>query len=239
MAVYGREGKIGVIDLSTCTSLVAEFGLAAPTDVLVLYSRLRLPRGEVSVEALDAMLGGERLEEAALELADAGVAAITVACTSGTLLHGPGFDEVVSTRVTQGTGLPATTTATAVRRALSALNVRSVSVGTPYDEDINLRERRFLEAAGISVRGIVGLGKRYDREIGDLSLDDVRSLADAAWEEGSDALFLSCTNLPALTLIDELETRLGCPVVTSNSATIWICCSPVVARRVARGLLAP
>jgi maleate isomerase len=94
-------------------------------------------------------------------------------------------------------------------------------VGTPYDDDINAREQRFLDAAGISVRRIVGLSKRYDREIGDLSLDDVRSLARAAWEEGSDALFLSCTNLPALTLIDELEAQLGCPVVTSNSATIW------------------
>jgi maleate isomerase len=235
MTVYGRQGKVGVIDLSTCTSLVAEFGLAAPSDVLVLYSRLRLPRGEVTVEALDAMLSGERLEEAALELADAGVAAITVACTSGTLLHGPGFDQRVSARVTQATGLPATTTATAVRRALGALNVRSVSVGTPYDDDINEREQRFLEAAGISVRRIVGLSKRYDREIGALSLNDVRSLAGAAWEEGSDALFLSCTNLPALALIDELEAQLGWPVVTSNSATIWDLlltgdCSPESAR---------
>ena len=221
MTVYGSRGKVGVIDLSTCTALVAEFGLAVPPDVLVLYSRLRLPRGEVTVEALDEMLSGGRLEEAALELADAGVSAITVACTSATLLHGAGFDASVSGRVSEASGVPATTTATAVRRALRAVNASRVSVGTPYDDRINARERAFLESEGISVQRIVGLSKRYDREIGELTLDDIRHLAHAAWEPGSDVLFLSCTNLPALTMIGQLEADFGHPVVTSNSATIW------------------
>jgi maleate isomerase len=221
MPVYGSRGKVGVIDLSTCTALVAEFGLAVPPEVLVLYSRLRLPRGEVTVEALDEMLSGGRLEEAALELADAGVAAITVACTSATLLHGAGFDEQVSERVKRASGVPATTTATAVRLALRAVGARRASVGTPYDDQINERERAFLESEGISVQRIVGLSKRYDREIGELTLDDIRRLAHVAWEPGSDVLFLSCTNLPALTLIGQLESDLGRPVVTSNSATIW------------------
>src|ERR1700758_1438707 len=97
---YGRAGRVGVIDLSTCTSLTAEFGLAVPPEVLVLYARLRLPRGEVSVAALDEMFHGTRLEEAALELSDAGVSAIAFACTSGSLLHGPGFDRRVCDRIT-------------------------------------------------------------------------------------------------------------------------------------------
>lgn len=221
IATYGTSGRVGVIDLSTCTSLVAEFRRAVPDDVLVLYSRLRLPGGEVTVEALERMVGGGRLEEASLELADAGVGAIAFACTSGSLLHGPGFDARLCERITEATGLPATTTATAVVEALHHLEARTVSVGTPYLESINERERRFLEHAGFVVPRIVGLSKRYDRDIGALSADEVLEPARASYAPGSDVLFLSCTNLPALPLIASLEQTLGTPVVTSISATLW------------------
>ena len=221
MTVYAPAGRVGVIDLSTCVSLIPEFRLALPPELLVLYSRLRLPGGEVTVEALDEMVSGTRLEDAARELADGEVAAITFACTSGSLLHGPGFDEELRERITGATGLPATTTATSVVAALRHLGAESVSVGTPYIEAIDEREKVFLEDAGFTVPKIVGLGKHWDREIGALSADEVRGLARAAFASGSDALFLSCTNLPALHLVAELEEELGVPVVTSNSATIW------------------
>ena len=35
------------------------------------------------------------------------------------------------------------------------------------------------------------------------------------------ALFISCTNLHAMQVVDELERELDVPVVTSNSATLW------------------
>src|ERR1700755_3586459 len=132
VSFYGATGRVGVIDLSTCTSLTAEFGLALPAEILVLYSRLRLPRGEVSVQALGEMLAGPRLEEAALELADAGVSAISFACTSASLLHGSGFDEILRARMEDATGVPATTTATGVLRALGHLGATDVCIGTPY-----------------------------------------------------------------------------------------------------------
>lgn len=221
MEAGGSRARVGVIDLSTCTSLTAEVRLTVPPDVLVLFSRLRLPGGEVSVDALDAMVSGGRLEEAACELADAGVAALTFACTSGSLLHGAGFDDRLRERMRRATGVEATTTATSVVEALRHLGVESVSVGTPYVPEIDERERVFLEDSGFSVPRIVGLSKHYDHEIGALTADEVRALARSAYVPGSDALFLSCTNLPALPLVPELEAEIGTTVVTSNSATIW------------------
>jgi maleate isomerase len=221
MGAIGSGGRVGVIDLSTCTSLTAEFRLALPPEVLVLYSRLRLPGGEVSVEALDRMVASRRLEEAACELADAAVAALTFACTSGSLLHGVGFDDRLRERMRKATGVQTTTTATSVVEALRHLGAESVCVGTPYVEAIDERERMFLVDSGFGVRRIVGLGKHYDREIGALTADEVRALARSAHVPGCDVLFLSCTNLPALALVDELEQELGTTVVTSNSATIW------------------
>ena len=37
----------------------------------------------------------------------------------------------------------------------------------------------------------------------------------------SDALFVSCTALPVLSLINDLENKLGKFVVSSNQALIW------------------
>ena len=195
--------------------------LAVPDDVLVLFSRLRLPGGEVTAEALDRMTSGDRLEEAARELGDAGVSVITFACTSGSLLHGPGFDERLCARITAATGVRASTTATAVVAALHHLDARTVAVGTPYTDDINDREVVFLEDAGFEIPKIVGLSKGFDHEIRELRQDEVLALARDAHAPGSDALFLSCTNLPVLPLIPALEDELGVPVVTSNQATLW------------------
>ena len=38
-----------------------------------------------------------------------------------------------------------------------------------------------------------------------------------------DAVFVSCTNVPLVAQIEELEQRLGKAVISSNSATAWHC----------------
>ena len=38
---------------------------------------------------------------------------------------------------------------------------------------------------------------------------------------GADALFVSCTALPALSIIDKLEKKLNKPVLSSNQVLIW------------------
>jgi maleate isomerase len=220
-SIYGTRGTLGFIDLSTCTSLTPEVSAAMPDDVLALFSRIRLPRGAVDADALGEMLATRDLENAALELADGGAEVIVFGCTSGSLLLGPGFDAELSARIQNATGVPGTTTATAVVAALRRLGVQTVCVGTPYLDDINRRELAFLRAAGFDVPSITGLGLTFDRDIGALELEAVRRLAHRAADRPSDALFLSCTNLPSLTLIPELEVELDRPVVTSNSATAW------------------
>lgn len=37
----------------------------------------------------------------------------------------------------------------------------------------------------------------------------------------SQAIFISCTNLRTLEIIESLEKKLGKPMVTSNSASLW------------------
>jgi arylmalonate decarboxylase len=46
-------------------------------------------------------------------------------------------------------------------------------------------------------------------------------MARAVDRPEADAIFISCTSLPTLKLIDAIEEQLGKPVVTSNQATFW------------------
>ena len=45
----------------------------------------------------------------------------------------------------------------------------------------------------------------------------------AADDPRSEAIFVSCTNLPTYDVIAPLEQELGKPVLTANQLTIWAC----------------
>lgn len=219
--MYGSAGRVGVIEISSSVALSAELPSALAPDYLAVFSRIRLPRQEVSVAALETMLRSRELELAAEQLADADVDLITFGCTSASFINGPGWDEQLSARIEATAGVPATTTTTAVLAALRSSGAQRIGVATPYPQDINAVERRFFDAAGFEVVCIEGLGLKTDREIGALSLERVKRLAGSVAKTPSDLIFLSCTNMPTLPLLADLEHTANRPIVSSNSATIW------------------
>jgi maleate isomerase len=218
---YNDATRLGFIELSTSLAISAEAPGALPDGVVPLLTRLRLPGGEVSAAALDAMVSGDRLEQAASELADGGARVVSFACTTGSLVRGPGFDRELIERMERASGVRASTTSTALVAALEALGAHTVAVATPYVDELNELERRFLEAAGFEVTALRGLGIDDDAAIARVPYARTRELALAAAEGEPDAVFVSCTNLPTLALLDELEQELGRPVISSNAVTIW------------------
>jgi len=219
--MYGWRAVIGVIDLATSTTVLHEFYQVVPAGVVPISSRLVLPGGEATAAALAAMTESAELETAAEQLAWARPRVIAFACTTGSLIKGPGWDKVLRDRIEARTGIPATTTATAVLAAFERLGIRRLAVATPYLEELNRREREFFEAAGYEVVAIRGLGLRDDREIGALSPGTAYRLAREVDRPEAEGLFVSCTNFPALPAVAALEADTGKPVVTSNQATIW------------------
>jgi len=146
---------------------------------------------------------------------------VAYGCTTGSLVHGPGYDEDIEARLEAEAGVPAVATAASIKRAFDVLDVDSVAVTTPYIEDLNRREAEFLEAAGYDVVAIDGLGLSSNTEIG---AQDPQTAADAARnvdDPDADAVFISCTNYRTFDIIPELERELDKPVVTSNQATLW------------------
>ncbi|MCL7417228.1 MAG: aspartate/glutamate racemase family protein [Halalkalicoccus sp.] len=212
--------RLGVVIPSSNTAVEREFPRDVPETASVHASRM--PLESVTAEALDSM--SDRAVECAELLSHAAVDAVAYACTTGSLLHGPGFDEELEEALSATIDGPAVATALSVDRALDALGVERVAVRTPYNDDLNEREREYLEAAGYEVVSLSGLGLEDNTEIGALTPENAVEQVRTVDPTDADAVFVSCTNYPTLPAVESLESDLGVPVVTSNGATLWDLC---------------
>ncbi|MEM2203550.1 MAG: aspartate/glutamate racemase family protein [Sulfolobales archaeon] len=215
--MHGWRARIGLIVPSSNTTMEPELYRAIPQGVSIHTSRI--PLREVTIESLLEM--EKHSLRASQELVDADVDLILYGCTSGSLVGGPGFDKAIAGKIYEATGKPVVATATAVIEALEVLGVKRVVVATPYIDEINYAERRFLEAHGLEVLLIKGMGVRRNTDIGRISPYEVYRFARSLYREGAEGLFISCTNLRTFEVIEPLEKDLGIPVVTSNQASLW------------------
>jgi maleate isomerase len=219
--MYGARGRVGLITLASDTSVLPEYLRLMPEGVAVYPAPIVLPRGEVTPAALDEMLADDQLERAASLLTWAGVDVIVFACTTGSLVHGVGWDRELIARIERASGVPATTTATAVIAALRAVEAKTLAVATPYIAELNEIERRFLEESGFQVAAITGLGCATDPEIGQLTPEDASDLVARVDSADADTIFISCTNFHCVEAVATIEHEHQKPVVTSNLAGAW------------------
>ena len=230
----GFYARIGLLIPPPNAVMEVEFNRWVPTEVAVHATRMYRSTSDVTVESLLEM--ARHVDEAARLLAMTLPDVIMFGCTSGSLIMGVGWDREIIQSIEGATGIRALTTSTAVVAALNAVGARKVAVATPYIEEVNLRERRFLEGHGLQVLGICGMGIVKSEEIARVPPSQVHRFARGCDHPDADALFVSCTNLRTMEVIDRLEDELGKPVVTSNQASLWMCLRVVGAGRLlARG----
>ncbi|WP_336000832.1 maleate cis-trans isomerase [Halorientalis halophila] len=211
--------RLGLVVPSSNTTVEPDFRAMAPEESTVHAARM--PLEDVTVDDLDEMAGGA--ERAAELLSHAAVDGIAYACTTGSLLHGTGFDEELEARLSEAAGAPAVATALSVKRALAALDAETVAVVTPYASELNEREREYLVDSGFEVASLDGRGLVANTEIGELTAADAREQVESAVPSAHsvDAVFVSCTNYRTVPALSELEAALDVPVISSNSATMW------------------
>lgn len=138
--------------------------------------------------------------------------------TSGTRLIGA---ETVADMLRQGVATSMVTDPlTAALAALQALGVTRLGLVTPYVESIAAPVRDAFIAAGLNVGEVLTFGEEVEARVARIAPDSIMAAArDAA--KGADAVFLSCTNLRTLDVIDALEAELGIPVLSSNQVLAW------------------
>ncbi len=157
--------RVGLLVPSSNTTMESEFTQMiqqAETDITLHTARM--PLQKTTIKTLLKMRS--HANDAAERLAHAAVDIICYGCTSGSLIHGLEYGRGISREIQQKTGIPTVTTSEAILEASQQLGLTSLSILTPYTEDINQKEVSFLEAAGIKVRSIKGLGIVDNLEIG-------------------------------------------------------------------------
>ena len=144
---------------------------------------------------------------------------VVYGCTSGTVAAGY---ENIRNKINQAKPeAKVTTPSTAALNALKKMNIKKISIFTPYSKVLNddvinyFKKENFIITSNsyfdiLNDPDIAKIDQNYLYEVL-LNMD----LGDA------EALFLSCTNLPALSIIDKLEKKLNKVVLSSNQVLIW------------------
>lgn len=186
---------------------------------------LRLVHTSVGEDAhrVDALLDlgrPERLAEGGARLRGE-VDALLWACTSGSFVFGwDGAREQVE-KLQAVTGLPTSSTSFAFVHAAARLGLQRVAVAATYPADVAERFVEFLQVAGIEVVKLSSRGIITAAEVGTLGREQVLDFAAANDDERAQALLMPDTALHSVAWLDELEQRLGKPVLTANQVSAW------------------
>lgn len=161
-------------------------------------------------------------DAAALLVPGADLAAVCFSCTSGTIEIGA---ETVAAAVHAiHPGVAVVTPPQAAVAAFHALGTGRVALLTPYFAETTQPIVSHFAELGLDVMAAHCLGLADDRDMAHVARESIVAAAVEANHSSAEALFISCTALPAMSAIAEIESRLGKPVVSSNQACLWQLC---------------
>ena len=144
---------------------------------------------------------------------------VAYGCTSGTVAAG--YDSIKEKVNIAKPDAKVTTPITSAIKALKKFDIKKISIFTPYTKTINDSLVSYFNKENIIVNSLTYFNIASDLDIGKVDesyLFEVLSKIDL---EDSGALFVSCTALPILSIINKLEERLNKIVLSSNQTLIW------------------
>ncbi|HLS72732.1 MAG TPA: Asp/Glu/hydantoin racemase [Actinomycetaceae bacterium] len=209
--------------------IIAPFDLAlerelwrwAPLEVSFHLARTPFEPVAVSLEMAELVSQHRHLQAATRDVLGTEPEVVAYLCSSGSFVHGLAYEAELREAILAAGAPTAVTTSGALAEAVRELNLSSVSIMTPYDAPLTERLVEFLDELGVRVQRshYLGLGGG----IWKVNYRTVAELILAADHPESEAVFVSCTNLPTYDIIAPLEDRLGKPVLTANQLTVWAC----------------
>lgn len=213
----GPRGRVGLVALASDFNSEAELRRMAPPGVEVFTNRvanvnpvtlanLRAMAPDIT-RATAGILPGFRLD------------AIIYGCTSGTAAIG----EMEVDRLIQAArpNIPCTNPVRATIAACAALGAQRVSMLAPYIPPVNEALALDIQTRGLTVLNVAGFGLQDDESMTGVPAAALVEAALESCDPDADLLFIPCTALRTAAMIEELETRLGKPVLSSNQALLW------------------
>jgi maleate isomerase len=210
-------GRIGVIALATDFNIEQDLRRILPADVEIFTSRVRNVN-PLNMENLRSMAPGISAAADTI-LPGTKLDVVIYACTSGTVAIG--VDRITELVQQSHPGVAVSNPVTAALAAFEALGGRRISILTPYTAAVNRDFAALFESKGYEVLNIAGFDFEDDTAMTFIDPDDIVDCAVQMCDPAADLLFVSCTALRASGVIEQIEHRLGKPVVSSNQALAW------------------
>ena len=152
-------------------------------------------------------------------LPDEKIDCVVYGCTSGTIAAG---HESIEKKIKLAKPeAKVTTPSTAAITALKKLNIKKISIFTPYPKKLNDEVVEFFRNEKFEITSNSYFDIESDIDIGKVDPDYLYDVLINMDHKDADALLVSCTSLPVLSIIDRLEKKINKFVLSSNQALIW------------------
>ena len=219
----GTDARLGMIVLQSDQTIEHEVARIiydkGVTSQIALYHS-RIPNDtEVNEDTLRQM--SKDLPEAARLLPESfAFDAIGYGCTSGATMIGE--SEVDRLIKTVHPKVKTTNPLTACKAALSALEIKRLSLLTPYAVSVTEAMQENLKQAGFEISRIVTFNQSDDFKVARISSQSIYEAVIAIGQhDDCDAVFVSCTSLRVLSIIAKAEQMLQKPILSSNQVFAW------------------
>ena len=210
--------KVGLIALSTDQTIENDFNKICnnlPLDIFVnrIHNQNPLTKENLLKMQDDLELVANRI------LPDEKISTIAYGCTSGTIAIGEAKvrDKILLAKP----GCYVTTPVTSAVKAFKIMNINKIALFTPYPDAVNKTILEYFSQKNIEVLSFASLNLNLDSEIANVDPNYILEISSKLEMKNVDALFISCTALPVLNILNKLEDKLKKLVLSSNQTLIW------------------
>ena len=212
------NSRIGLVALSTDFSIEKDFNsifINLPIDLFVnrlpfynpLTDKNLIKMTERLTEVTENILPNQTLDT------------VAYGCTSGTIAAG--INKITDKIRLAKPNCKVTTPITSAVNALKQLSLRKISVFTPYPQPINEKVINYFKNESFDIQSFASFNLESDLEIGKIDPKYLLETLSKMDMVNAEALFISCTALPAFEIIQELENKTKKIVLSSNQVLIW------------------
>src|SRR5712671_2790060 len=211
--------RLGVIVPSVNIVVEEWYPTAVPAEVSVHFARMLMPEGS-SPERIIEMDRTDGVR-AIRQLATCRPHAVAYGCTASSIVQGHEFDAHLREEIRNIADCPGTSATHSIFEACARLGMKRVTAISPYPAEVDAAEHKFFTEGGIETIAGAHLGISDGFRLAEPEPEAILDLAVGAWDADSDGMIIACLNFRSHPIIDELEVRIGKPVVTSTQATLW------------------
>ena len=210
--------RIGLITLASDLRIEKDFNNIIYDKNIDLYCNRIKSYNPLTNETLKKM--AEDIPEVTKNiLPDQKLDCVAYACTSGTIAAG--YSSIFQKVNLVKPNTKVTTPITSAINALKSLRINKLTIFTPYTNEINQSVIDYFRNENIELSELSYFDLASDLDIGRVDPNHLFDVLKKIDLSNSDALFVSCTSLPVLSIIKELENKINKVVLSSNQTLIW------------------